>query len=99
MKEGAGQSRQLFADELPVFMPVGHIGIEAPVYRRHHHSQSQSGGIALNGGAAQPNGVIVGQTVQEVQRGMFAAPVRRFHADLVLGHLGYDHIHRGGNAQ
>jgi hypothetical protein len=64
----AGQCRQLLADERPILSASRHIRVEAAVHLRHDNGDPHPGHITLNGGPAQPDRIIIGQAVQQIQR-------------------------------
>ena len=69
VEHGAELLGQLFRNEGVVFAAVGHVAVAAVLGGGHDHCKAIGGNIALDGGAALPDGVVVAHAVEEIKRG------------------------------
>ena len=98
-EHGAHDGGQLLGDVGVVLAAVLHVRVGGQVRVGHDHRKTQRRGVALDGGAALPDGVVIAGAVQQPQRGVLVAGGNRRHADLPGGALGQDHVARNAHAQ
>jgi len=86
-----------FGEHGPVARPLHHIGVESAFAIRHDHRQFIFGGIPFNRGPARPDGVVVAQSVQQIEHRVAAiSAAGTGHADLGRHLLRQNDVHRTG---
>ena len=98
-EEAVHQVRELLRQERPVAVSVRLVGVETAMHLRHHDGQPQRRDIPLDRRPPQPDGVVVAQSVQQIEHRRLAGRCAAGHADLARCRLRQDHRHRRTQTQ
>ena len=98
-EQGAEQAGQRRGEERPVAAAVGLVGVEAALRLRHDDVEAERCGVTLDRRPAQPDRVVVAESVQEVQDRWGAIGRVARHADPGGGPLRQQDRHRRAVAQ
>jgi hypothetical protein len=79
---------EFVGDETPIVGTVRHVAVEAFVYVGHDDDEGIVLGMTFDGGAAAPDGVIVGESVEEIEYGGRGCPG--------IGVFGQNNVHAEG---
>ena len=97
----AGEGGQFFGERGPIPVAVDLIGVEGAMDGGHDDGDASFGGITFDAGATLPDGVVVAEAVEKIQRRILLAFFTSggVHADETRGaRLGNDDIHRRSDA-